>query len=153
MSPKLTAERIRLLRTGIMAQTVSIAGTAITVTVLLAAPTMERPGFRLFRVETTFHATIFRSQIVNRSDKGDRLRLNGDPTNLTNVGEHKRLPETVAPKLKSGCERPYSETVSASMFYVAGRCIADVYQLDHPMFDTADAKSHREKLNASRQNG
>ncbi len=69
------------------------------------------------------HDTIFSSQIVNRSQKADRLDVLHtsqraiDPER--NTGQKLIMPES---KIKIGCERPFSGTVRTSV--MVGRCLA-----------------------------
>jgi hypothetical protein len=69
------------------------------------------------------HDTIFSSQIVNRSQKADKLDVlhTGqqaiDP--MRNTGQKIIMPES---KIKLGCERPFSSAVRTSV--IVGRCLA-----------------------------
>jgi hypothetical protein len=79
--------------------------------------------------ETLFDVTlnqnskeIFARQVVNRSNKRDRLVVH-----QSIESGNKPLPGPIVPSppIKIGCERPYSSTVTAFNSDVIGRCLAD----------------------------
>ncbi len=69
------------------------------------------------------HDTIFSSQVVNRSQKGDKLKVLHtsqraiDPKR--NTAQKIIIPES---KIRIGCERPFSSAVRISV--IVGRCLA-----------------------------
>jgi hypothetical protein len=75
--------------------------------------------------EPSAKVTIFSSQVVNRSLKGDRLTIHHAIDQAVDP-QHRTLPIPIAPnsKIEIGCEHPLNTPND-----VAGRCFADVGRL------------------------
>jgi hypothetical protein len=72
--------------------------------------------------------TIFSSQVVNRSKKGDKLEILHTSQRPIDQ-ERDTVQKTITPdsKIKIGCEQPFSDAVRNSV--IVGRCLADSERL------------------------
>jgi hypothetical protein len=79
-------------------------------------------------------AKIFSSQVVDRSLKSDKLMSHNTGDQAAGP-THIPMQTPIAPnqKIKIGCERPYSVTVSLSINDMTGRCLTNAGRLRHAL--------------------